>query len=183
MSTAGKCPCCNTAYEWEGPPAFHAALCPQCHMHLVRDAPPLQVMLLHADAKAPRHATAGSAGMDLFAYPADEQVEILPGQRVCIPTGIAVAVPIGFELQIRPRSGLAAHFGVTVINPPGTIDADYRGEVVVILINHGAAAYTVARGDRIAQAVLAPVTTCAIDIVPSLSPAASRTGGLGSTGR
>jgi dUTP pyrophosphatase len=109
--------------------------------------------LPHAqDLPAPAYETAGAAGMDLrAAVPADAPVTLAPGARAMIPTGLSIAVPAGFEAQVRPRSGLAARHGIGGVNSPGTIDSDYRGEVHVILINHGDAPFTVRRGDRIAQ--------------------------------
>ena len=109
-----------------------------------------------ADLSLPEYATALSAGVDLIAAVA-AAVVLKPGARTIIPTGIAIQLPAGFEAQVRPRSGLAAKHGVTVLNSPGTIDADYRGEVGVILINHGAEAFSVERGMRIAQMVIAPI--------------------------
>lgn len=140
--------------------------------------------LLRPEAQAPVYATDGSAGMDLFACPTDgREMEIRPGAFVAVPTGIAVAVPPWYEMQIRPRSGLALRHGVTVLNAPGTVDSDYRGEVKVLLINHGPLRYTIRRGDRIAQAVVAPVARCLVDCVANLPVAPSRSGGFGSTGR
>jgi dUTP pyrophosphatase len=107
----------------------------------------------------PRQQTAGAAGVDLpAALEQDHEIIIAPGQRALIPCGFCIALPEGFEAQVRPRSGLAAKYGVTVLNAPGTIDADYRGEIKVILINHGHDGFPVRRGDRIAQLVIAPVT-------------------------
>ena len=107
----------------------------------------------------PRYETSGAAGMDLIAALAEGETMVLaPGERAMVPTGLAIALPDGFEAQVRPRSGLAAKNGVTVLNSPGTIDCDYRGEVKVILINHGREAFTIERGTRIAQMVVAPVT-------------------------
>ena len=129
----------------------------------------------------PAYATAESAGMDLLAAVGAEVV-LRPGERRLIPTGIAIALPPGTEAQVRPRSGLALKYGVTVLNAPGTIDADYRGEVGVILINHGNAPFTVDRGMRIAQMVVAPITRAVWNEVGSLSESARGTGGFGSTG-
>lgn len=131
----------------------------------------------------PRYETEGAAGMDLVAaIAADEPLVLAPGARVLVPTGIAIALPQGFEAQVRPRSGLAAKNGVTVLNAPGTIDSDYRGEVKVILINHGSEAFTVTRGTRIAQMVLAPVTRGAFSEVANLDETTRGAGGFGSTG-
>ena len=122
-----------------------------------------------------------SAGMDLLAA-VEGDVVLAPGSRALIPTGIAVALPSGHEAQVRPRSGLALKHGVTVLNSPGTIDADYRGEVGVILINHGEAPFTVRRGERIAQLVIAAVTAAVLDEVERLPESGRGTGGFGSTG-
>ena len=128
----------------------------------------------------PAYASAGAAGMDVVAA---EAVTLAPGAWAAVPTGIALAIPDGYEVQVRPRSGLALRFGVTCLNTPGTIDSDYRGEIKVILINHGDAPFQVARGDRIAQLVPAPVTRAALDEVASLDDTARGRSGFGSTGR
>ena len=131
----------------------------------------------------PRYATAGAAGMDLVAALAvDQPMTFEPGQRALIPCGIAFALPDGLEAQIRPRSGLALKFGITVLNAPGTIDADYRGEIGAILINHGAAAFPVRRGDRIAQLVIATYTRITWDVTGQLPATGRGNGGFGSTG-
>jgi dUTP pyrophosphatase len=142
------------------------------------------VRLPHArDLPMPQYQSALAAGLDLIAaIPADAPVEIAPGGRALIPNGIAIALPAGHEGQIRPRSGLAARYGITVLNSPGIVDADYRGEVQVILINHGAEAFVVRRGMRVAQLVVAPVTQVAIVEVATLPPTERAAGGLGSTG-
>jgi dUTP pyrophosphatase len=119
--------------------------------------------------------------MDLLAA-VESEVVIAPGERVLVPTGLAIALPPGFEAQVRPRSGLALKQGITVVNTPGTIDADYRGEVGVILINHGDAPFTVDRGMRIAQMVVAPITRAVWNEVGTLSESTRGTGGFGSTG-
>jgi len=149
-------------------------------------APPLQVAIHrlpgHEDLPLPDYATEHAAGMDLRAA-VREPVEIAPGQRVLIPTGIRVALPPGFEAQIRPRSGLALRHGIVLPNSPGTIDADYRGEVAIILMNLGDAPFTVRRGDRIAQMVIAPccrVTWCPVS---GLDDTPRGAGGFGHTGR
>jgi dUTP pyrophosphatase len=129
----------------------------------------------------PSYATADSAGMDLIAAVADA-IALEPGERALVPTGIAIALPQGFEAQVRPRSGLALKFGVTTLNAPGTIDADYRGEIGVILINHGSERVTIKRGDRIAQLVVAPVTRVEWDRRESLDGTARGAGGFGSSG-
>ena len=134
-----------------------------------------------ADLPLPDYATAAAAGLDLLAA-VTAPLAIPPGGRALIPTGLAIALPEGFELQIRPRSGLALRHGITLPNSPGTIDADYRGEVGVILLNTGAEAFTVTRGMRIAQAVLAPVTRLAWVPVAALEDTARGAGGFGSTG-
>jgi dUTP pyrophosphatase len=132
----------------------------------------------------PRQQTPGAAGLDLCAaLPADETLTIGPGRRAMVPCGFAIALPEGFEAQVRPRSGLAAKYGVTVLNAPGTIDADYRGEVKVVLINHGEETFEIRRGDRIAQMVVAPVTAVGFSIKDSLDETERGSGGHGSTGR
>ena len=133
---------------------------------------------------APRQQTAGAAGVDLpAALGPDEVVTIPPGRTAMIPTGFAIALPEGFEAQIRPRSGLAAKHAVTVLNAPGTVDADYRGEVKVMLINHGQAPFEVRRGDRIAQMVVAPVTAVSFVEQETLDDTERGDKGHGSTGR
>ena len=133
------------------------------------------------DIALPRYETAQSAGLDLSAaVPA--AVMLAPGGRATIPTGLAIALPPGYEAQIRPRSGLAARRGVTVLNAPGTIDADYRGEIKVVLANLGAEPFAVERGMRIAQMVVAPVTRVAWNEVGALPESARGGGGFGSTG-
>jgi dUTP pyrophosphatase len=134
-----------------------------------------------ADLDLPAYATAQSAGMDLLAA-IDADITLAPGERRIVPSGLAIALAAGYEAQVRPRSGLAAKNGVTVLNSPGTIDADYRGEVGVILINHGPDAFTISRGMRIAQMVIAPVTQAVWDEVADLDETARGAGGFGSTG-
>ncbi|MGC6453223.1 MAG: dUTP diphosphatase [Candidatus Puniceispirillaceae bacterium] len=129
----------------------------------------------------PRYATAGAAGMDVEAA-VEIEMTLAPGERVAVPTGLAMAIPPGHEVQVRPRSGLALRHGVTVANAPGTIDSDYRGEVKVLLVNLGAEAFVISRGMRIAQLVLAPVTYAAIETRDSLEDTARGGGGFGSTG-
>jgi dUTP pyrophosphatase len=132
----------------------------------------------------PRQQTSGAAGVDLLAaLGASEIVTMAPGTRAVVPCGFAMALPIGFEAQVRPRSGLAAKHGVTVLNTPGTIDADYRGEVKVILINHGDAPFEIKRGDRIAQMVVAPVSAVGFSERDRLDETERGAGGFGSTGR
>ena len=136
----------------------------------------------HAPKEAlPAYQTPLSAGIDLAAA-VDAPLDIQPGARVLVPSGLAIAMPAGFEAQIRPRSGLALKHGLTVLNSPGTIDADYRGEIGVMLINHGSETFTVTRGMRIAQMVVAPVTRLAWTEVEALSTTARGAGGFGSTG-
>lgn len=127
----------------------------------------------------PAHATSGAAGADLVSA---EDITIAPGEIQAIATGLALAIPQGFEGQVRPRSGLALKYGVTVLNAPGTIDSDYRGEVKIILINHGKKAFVVSRGDRIAQLVIAPVTHVSFQPVAELDETQRGTAGFGSTG-
>ncbi|MBA3068850.1 MAG: dUTP diphosphatase [Hyphomonas sp.] len=132
----------------------------------------------------PAYETAGSAGMDVRAAVSEDAPMVLkPGERALVPTGLSVAIPEGYEIQVRPRSGLAAKHGLTCLNTPGTIDSDYRGEIKVILINLGAEAFTIQRGERIAQLVLAPVTRLAWAEVDTLDETARGAGGFGSTGR
>jgi len=132
----------------------------------------------------PRQQTAGAAGVDLLAaLPPGEVLSLAPGQRTLVPTGLALAIPQGYEGQVRPRSGLAAKHGVTVLNSPGTIDADYRGELKVILINLGDAAFEIRRGERIAQLVVAPVSQVNFELRETLDATERGAGGFGSTGR
>ncbi len=132
----------------------------------------------------PAYETSDAAGMDLrAAVPDGEPLTLAPGHRAMVPTGLTIALPAGHEAQVRPRSGLAAKHGVTCLNSPGTIDADYRGEVKVILINHGQEAFVIKRGERIAQMVIAPVTRGELKVVSSLDETQRGAGGFGSTGR
>jgi dUTP pyrophosphatase len=142
------------------------------------------VRLPHArDLPLPQYQSALAAGLDLMAaVPADAAIDIPPGGRAVIPTGVAIALPAGSEGQIRPRSGLAARHGVTVLNTPGTIDADYRGELQVILVNVGAEKFVVSRGMRIAQLVIAPIQHVKLVEWNSLDATERASGGLGSTG-
>ena len=131
----------------------------------------------------PEYQSAQAAGLDLLAaIPADAPMTLAPGARAMVPTGIAIALPAGTEAQVRPRSGLAARHGVTVLNSPGTVDADYRGEIQVILINLGQEPFMVTRGTRIAQLVVAPVSRARLDQVDSLDNTPRGAGGFGSTG-
>ena len=143
------------------------------------------VRLPHAEGlPLPAYETAQAAGMDLrAAVPDDEPLTLRPGSRFAVPTGLAFALPPGFEGQVRPRSGLALKHGVTCLNTPGTVDADYRGEVKVILVNHGEEDFVIRRGERIAQLVIAPVIQAAWAEVESLDDTARGAGGFGSTGR
>jgi dUTP diphosphatase len=141
--------------------------------------------LPHGEGLAlPAYQTAHAAGLDLLAaVPADAPLVLLPGQHAMVPTGLTIALPEGYEAQVRPRSGLAAKHGVTVLNAPGTVDADYRGEIAVLLINHGLAPFTIRRGERIAQMVIAPVVQAQLTPAVTLSTTDRGGGGFGSTGR
>ena len=129
----------------------------------------------------PQYMTHGSSGMDLYAS-VENEIILNPGERKLIPTGISVAIPEGFEGQIRPRSGLAIHHGIGVVNGPGTIDADYRGELGVVLINLGKSPFAVRHGDRIAQMVISPVLRAILEEVDALPPTGRQEGGFGHTG-
>ena len=132
----------------------------------------------------PAYETPGAAGMDVRAAVAEDDPLVLnPGEKTMVPTGLSVAIPQGYEIQMRPRSGLAAKHGITCLNSPGTIDSDYRGELKVILINHGPEAFTIARGERIGQMLLAPVTRLVWEQVETLDETDRGAGGFGSTGR
>jgi dUTP pyrophosphatase len=132
----------------------------------------------------PAYQSAGAAGLDLLAAVSEETPLVLaPGQRALVPTGLSIALPPGYEAQVRPRSGLASKHGVTVLNAPGTIDADYRGEISVLLINHGDAPFPIRRGERIAQMVIAQVTRAELVPATSLSVTDRGADGFGSTGR
>ncbi len=149
-------------------------------MHSPHEVPVLLKRLPHGEGlELPAYATAGAAGMDVVSA---EDVTIVPGGRHAVATGIAMAIPPGFEVQVRPRSGLALKHGITVPNTPGTIDSDYRGELKVILINHGDSDFAIRRGDRVAQLVLAPVTRAAWLETDELDATARGAGGFGSTG-
>jgi dUTP pyrophosphatase len=143
--------------------------------------PPVKVLRLDGGAKLPEYATGGAAASDLRARLASPVI-IPPLGRAKIPTGLALEIPAGYEGQIRPRSGLAAKFGVTVLNSPGTIDSDYRGEVAIIIINLGNEAFTVSDGDRIAQLLIAPVCRAPLVEASELSETNRGPGGFGSTG-
>ncbi len=144
-------------------------------------APVVRFKRLRAGAQLPRYMTDGAAGMDL-ASAADGPVTMAPGQRLGIPTGWAMELPPGYEAQGRPRSGLESRHGVTVVNAPGTIDSDYRGEIVVLLVNLGQQPYTIAPGDRVAQMVIAPVSRATVDEAVELSATNRGAGGFGHTG-
>ena len=143
--------------------------------------PELHIQRLRPDAVLPRYMTPGAAGMDLHAA-MDAPVSLAPGERAAIGTGLAMAIPAGYEAQVRPRSGLAATHGITVVNAPGTIDADYRGEVRVLLINLGQVSVTLDPGQRVAQLVIAPVVQVRPVEVQDLPPSERGAGGFGSTG-
>jgi dUTP pyrophosphatase len=136
---------------------------------------------LRASAQLPRYMTEAAAGLDL-ASASDGPITIAPGQRLGVPTGWSMELPAGHEAQVRPRSGLALRHGVTVVNAPGTIDSDYRGEIIVLLVNLGQEAHTIAPGDRVAQMVIAPVSRATVEEVAELSPTARGSGGFGHTG-
>lgn len=134
------------------------------------------------DIPLPQYETDHAAGMDVRAA-VTEPVTLQPGERTLVPTGLRIALPAGFEAQIRPRSGLAIKHGLSLLNSPGTIDADYRGEIRIIIANLGQKPYTIERGDRIAQMIIAPVTRAEWDVVSELQDTARGEGGFGSTGR
>ena len=149
-------------------------------MHSPNDVPVPVKRLAHFEGlELPAYATQGAAGMDVLAA---EDVSLAPGARHAVATGLAFAIPAGFEIQVRPRSGLALKHGITVPNTPGTIDSDYRGELKVILINHGEQTFEVRRGDRVAQLVIAPVTRASWLKVDELDHTERGEGGFGSTG-
>lgn len=145
-------------------------------------APRVQIKKLRPDAIVPRYMTAHAAGLDLSAA-LDVAIELRPGQRTAIPTGLAIKLPDGYEAQVRPRSGLAREHGVTLVNSPGTIDADYTGPLVILVINHGDRPVRIDPGQRIAQLVIAPVVQAELDEVDELPVTARGAGGFGSTGR
>lgn len=149
-------------------------------MNLQNDVPVRVKRLPHGEGlDLPRYATDGAAGMDVLAA---EDVTLPPGGRHAVATGLALAIPDGYEIQVRPRSGLALKHGISLPNTPGTIDSDYRGELKIIMINLGEAAFAISRGDRIAQLVLAPVVRAAWNEVADLDDTARGAGGFGSTG-
>ncbi len=142
----------------------------------------IKVTKLHFESKLPTYATDGSAGLDLYAV-GEDAVVLIPHRRVFVKTGIAIEIPPGFEGQVRSRSGLALKHGVVVLNAPGTIDSDYRGEIGAVLINHGQDTFTVLPGDRIAQLVIAPVVRAELELVEELGATKRGAGGFGSSGR
>ena len=143
------------------------------------------LQLPHGEGLAlPAYQSTDAAGLDLLAaVPEEAPLLLAPGKHAMVPTGLAIALPSGFEAQVRPRSGLAAKHGVTVLNSPGTIDADYRGEISVILVNHGEAPFAIRRGERIAQMVIAQVVQAKLVPVANLSTTDRGSGGFGSTGQ
>ena len=141
----------------------------------------IQIKKLSNDVLIPKYETPGSSGMDIAAY-IEQEVTINPGDKALIPTGFSLSIPQGYEVQIRPRSGLAAKKSITVLNAPGTIDADYRGEVKVILINLGREKFSVKKGERIAQMIVCPVVQVQLEEVQELSATNRGAGGFGSTG-
>jgi dUTP pyrophosphatase len=152
----------------------------------VNSAVKLEVLQLPngAGLALPAYQSALAAGLDLLAaVPEDAPIVLAPGKYALVPTGLSIALPPGYEAQVRPRSGLAAKHGVTVLNAPGTVDADYRGEIGVPLINHGEVPFTIRRGERIAQMVIASVVQAELIPVTTLSATARGSGGFGSTGR
>jgi dUTP pyrophosphatase len=156
----------------------------------MRPAPPVhleedlkvEVKRLRPAAVLPRYMSEGAAGLDLAACLESEPLTLAPGARALVGTGLAIALPPGYEAQVRPRSGLALRHGVTVLNSPGTIDADYRGEVQVLLVNHGQEPFVVRSGERVAQLVVARVARAVLVEVPALSDTARGAGGYGHTG-
>jgi dUTP pyrophosphatase len=142
---------------------------------------PVQILPHGKELSLPAYATERAAGMDLRAAVSDP-VSLKPGERALIPTGIAIAIPKGYEAQVRPRSGLAIKQGITMLNSPGTIDSDYRGEIKLIAINHGSEAFEIRRGERLAQLIFAPVATAKLVPVENLESSDRAAGGFGHTG-
>ena len=140
----------------------------------------LKVKKIHEDAKIPVYAHEGDSGMDLYSV---EDTVLQPSETKLVKTGLQIAVPKGFEAQVRPKSGLAAKFGISVLNTPGTVDSGYRGEVMVILINHGKEEYKIEKGKKIAQMVIAKVEEAKIEVVEDLDDTTRKDGGFGSTGQ
>jgi dUTP pyrophosphatase len=148
------------------------------------EAQQLRIQLLHPKAKVPEYGSEEAAGADLYAaFDGDTAIEVPAGGRVVIPTGVAIELNPGTEAQVRPRSGLAAKFGLTVLNTPGTVDSDYRGEIKVILLNTSDKAYYVNNGERIAQMVIAPIIRGVFSVAESLDDTARGENGFGSTGK
>lgn len=147
----------------------------------VMQQPRVRVKKLQSGAQLPRYMTELAAGLDIHAL-LPQPIRLQPGERCLVPTGIAMDIPPGFEVQVRPRSGLAINHGVTLVNTPGTIDADYRGEIRVIMINHGRDVFTISSGDRIAQLIVAPVCRAVLEEVAELSATVRGSGGFGHTG-
>ncbi len=145
------------------------------------DKPEVQFKKIRPDAVLPAYMTELAAGLDICALPT-ETLSLAPGERALVPTGLSVAIEPGYEIQLRPRSGLALHHGITLLNTPGTIDADYRGEIGIIVINHGQESFQISAGDRIAQLVVSPVVQCRITQVEELSQTRRGAGGFGHTG-
>lgn len=143
--------------------------------------PVIEIKKIKPNASLPCYMTSLSAGMDICAEP-EEPILLSPGDRCLVPTGIAMAIPQGYEVQVRPRSGLAINHGVTLVNTPGTIDADYRGEIKIIMINHGKDVFTIKAGDRIAQLIVAPVVQAQLFEVANLDDTKRGSGGFGHTG-
>lgn len=143
--------------------------------------PLIKIKKIKPGARMPRYMTSLAAGMDICAEP-EETILLARGERCLVPTGIAMAIPEGFEVQVRPRSGLAINHGVTLVNTPGTIDADYRGEIKIIMINHGKEVFPIKAGDRIAQLVVAPVVQAQLQEVADLDATERGSGGFGHTG-
>ncbi|HKL84728.1 MAG TPA: dUTP diphosphatase [Treponemataceae bacterium] len=142
----------------------------------------VSVRCINGNIRLPEYHSDGAAGADICAY-LSTPVTILPGKRTLIPTGIQVSIPVGFEIQVRPRSGLALKHGISVLNAPGTIDSDYRGEIGVLLINHGDNPFVIEDGDRIAQLVLAPVVRAFFNVSETLTSTVRGSDGYGSTGK
>jgi len=143
--------------------------------------PKIEFKKLRPQAQVPQYMTELAAGLDIQALP-ESTIKLAPGERSLVPTGLAVAIPPGFEIQVRPRSGLAVKHGIALVNSPGTIDADYRGEIGIILINHGHELFTINPGDRIAQLIVAPVCQAELLEVEHLSETDRGAGGFGHTG-
>ncbi len=141
----------------------------------------VKIIRCRAGARLPQYMTAAAAGMDLYVR-LENDVVLPVGGRVMLPTGIAIALPEGYEAQVRPRSGLAAKYGVTLLNTPGTIDADYRGEISVILVNHGLEDFMIKDGERVAQMIIAPVSRCRLQLLDNLDETERGSGGFGHTG-